>query len=180
MTWLELFQIIKLNSHLTVPIRTDLHKPWVEGISTSREALSGDALINLLVTSMRTRSDDRVYQTFSPYHYFYNTEGRNWWAEAIKGDEDELYPVINMFAAHCTTDEMGRQVTSLGTVNRSYYNGDVVNNFSGTTTQGLKLDGKEWTARSAAGETLEVGTVVKIVKLEGVKLYVEPVCAAVK
>jgi len=44
----------------------------------------------------------------------------------------------------------------------------------------LKLDGKEWTARSAANETLEVGTVVKIVKLEGVKLYVEPICAAVK
>ena len=47
-------------------------------------------------------------------------------------------------------------------------------------TGALKLDGKEWTARSAAGETLEVGTVVKIVKLEGVTLYVEPVCAAVK
>lgn len=44
----------------------------------------------------------------------------------------------------------------------------------------LKLDGKEWTARSAAGEPLPVGTVVKIVKIEGVKLYVEPVCAAVK
>ncbi len=44
----------------------------------------------------------------------------------------------------------------------------------------LKLDGKEWTARSMAGEPLPVGTVVKIVKIEGVKLYVEPVCAAVK
>ncbi|MBQ9968791.1 MAG: NfeD family protein [Oscillospiraceae bacterium] len=46
-------------------------------------------------------------------------------------------------------------------------------------TGALKLDGREWTARSAAGETLPVGTVVKIVKIEGVKLYVEPVCAAV-
>ena len=55
---------------------------------------------------------------------------------------------------------------------------ETVDNLRATGT--LKLDGKEWTARSAAGETLEVGTVVKIVKLEGVKLYVEPVCAAVK
>ena len=47
-------------------------------------------------------------------------------------------------------------------------------------TGALKLDGKEWTARSVGGETLEVGTVVKIVKLEGVKLYVEPACAAVQ
>ena len=53
-----------------------------------------------------------------------------------------------------------------------------VDNLRATGT--LKLDGKEWTARSADGETLEVGTVVKIVKLEGVKLYVEPACAAVK
>ena len=55
---------------------------------------------------------------------------------------------------------------------------ETVDNLRATGT--LKLDGKEWTARSTAGETLEVGTVVKIVKLEGVKLYVEPVCAAVK
>lgn len=44
----------------------------------------------------------------------------------------------------------------------------------------LKLDGKEWTARSEAGEPLAEGTVVKIVRIEGVKLYVAPVCAAVK
>lgn len=47
-------------------------------------------------------------------------------------------------------------------------------------TGALKLDGKEWTARSEAGEDLPVGTVVKIVRIEGVKLYVEPACAAVK
>lgn len=53
-----------------------------------------------------------------------------------------------------------------------------IDNLRATGT--LKLDGKEWTARSAAGEVLEPGTVVKIVKLEGVKLCVEPACAAVK
>lgn len=47
-------------------------------------------------------------------------------------------------------------------------------------TGALKLDGKEWTARSEAGDSLQAGTVVKIVRIEGVKLYVEPVCAAVK
>lgn len=55
---------------------------------------------------------------------------------------------------------------------------ETVDNLRATGT--LKLDGKEWTARSAGGETLEVGAVVKIVKLEGVKLYVERACAAVK
>ena len=53
-----------------------------------------------------------------------------------------------------------------------------VDNLRATGT--LKLDGKEWTARSTAGEILEPGTVVKIVKLEGVKLYVEHAPAAVK
>lgn len=47
-------------------------------------------------------------------------------------------------------------------------------------TGALKLDGKEWTARSTDGEILAVGTVVTIVKIEGVKLLVEPACAAVK
>lgn len=47
-------------------------------------------------------------------------------------------------------------------------------------TGALKLDGKEWTARSEAGDSLQAGTVVKIVRIEGVKLYVEPVCAAAK
>ena len=44
----------------------------------------------------------------------------------------------------------------------------------------LKLDGREWSARSMDGAPIEVGTVVKIVKIEGVKLYVEPACAAVR
>ena len=47
-------------------------------------------------------------------------------------------------------------------------------------TGALKLDGKVWTARSAADGCLPVGAVVKIVKIEGVKLVVEPVCAAVE
>lgn len=52
-----------------------------------------------------------------------------------------------------------------------------VNNLLGTGA--LKLEGKEWSARSASDEVLAVGSVVKVVRIEGVKLFVEPVRAAV-
>lgn len=54
---------------------------------------------------------------------------------------------------------------------------EAVDNLKGTGT--LKLEGKEWSARSVTGEILQPGSVVVIVKIEGVKLYVEPACAAV-
>lgn len=47
-----------------------------------------------------------------------------------------------------------------------------VDNLQGTGA--LKLDGKEWTVRSTDGSVLPAGTLVKIVRLEGVKLLVEP------
>ena len=49
---------------------------------------------------------------------------------------------------------------------------ETVDNLRGTGS--LKLDGKEWSVRSANGEVLPEGTLVTVVKLEGVKLYVEP------
>ena len=49
---------------------------------------------------------------------------------------------------------------------------ETVDNLRGTGA--LKLEGKEWSVRSANGDVLPEGTLVKIVKLEGVKLYVEP------
>ena len=61
---------------------------------------------------------------------------------------------------------------------RSAYLTQTVDNLRGTGA--LKLDGKEWTVRSADESILPVGTLVKIVKLEGVKLYVEPAHAAVR
>lgn len=45
-------------------------------------------------------------------------------------------------------------------------------------TGAVKLDGKIWTARSTSGDILPAGTLIRVVKLEGVKLYVEPVHAA--
>lgn len=42
-------------------------------------------------------------------------------------------------------------------------------------TGALKLDGKEWTVRSATGAILSAGTLVRVVSIQGVKLYVEPV-----
>lgn len=59
---------------------------------------------------------------------------------------------------------------------RTAYITEAVDNLRGTGA--LKLDGKEWTVRSATDSILPEGTLVKIVKLEGVKLYVEPVHAA--
>lgn len=55
---------------------------------------------------------------------------------------------------------------------RQAYLSQTVDNLRGTGA--LKLDGKEWSARSANGDILPEGTLVTIVKLEGVKLYVEP------
>jgi len=55
---------------------------------------------------------------------------------------------------------------------------EMVDNLRGTGT--LKLEGKEWSARSVSDETIQPGTVVKVVKIEGVKLLVEPAWAAVK
>ena len=35
------------------------------------------------------------------------------------------------------------------------------------------VDGKTWSARSESGETLPEGTLVRAVRMEGVKLFVE-------
>lgn len=59
---------------------------------------------------------------------------------------------------------------------RTAYITEPVDNLRGTGA--LKLDGKEWSVRCLGGELLSEGTLVKIVKLEGVKLFVEPVHAA--
>ena len=61
---------------------------------------------------------------------------------------------------------------------REAYLTETVDNLRGTG--GLKLDGKEWTVRSMDDQILPEGSLVKIVKLEGVKLYVTPVQTAVK
>ena len=39
----------------------------------------------------------------------------------------------------------------------------------------VKLGAMEWTARSATGETISAGTLVKVEKIEGVKAFVTPV-----
>ena len=49
---------------------------------------------------------------------------------------------------------------------REAYLLETADNLRGTGT--LKLDGKTWTVRSASEEVLQAGTLVRIVKLEGV------------
>ena len=51
--------------------------------------------------------------------------------------------------------------------------GRVVETVQNDLTQGrVKLGGMEWSARSTSGEILEVGTPVKVDKIEGVKVFV--------
>ncbi len=44
----------------------------------------------------------------------------------------------------------------------------------------VKLNGMEWTARSTSGEPIAAGTLVRVDRIEGVKVFVSPVEAAVK
>ena len=45
-----------------------------------------------------------------------------------------------------------------------------------TISQGqVKLGAIEWTARSATNEKIEAGTLIKVDRIEGVKVYVTPV-----
>ena len=57
-------------------------------------------------------------------------------------------------------------------IGRQAYLTETVDNIRGTGA--LKLDGKDWSVRSVNGDVLPEGTLVTVVKLEGVKLYVEP------
>ncbi len=72
-----------------------------------------------LVREVTAPNNGDAYQTMSPYYYFYNADGKNWWAEAIKGDTDKVYPVINKYA---------KGETATGATNpKGYsYNGEIV------------------------------------------------------
>ena len=48
-----------------------------------------------------------------------------------------------------------------------------IDNMAATGT--VKLGAMEWTARSATGEKISTGTLVKVEKIEGVKVFVVPV-----
>ena len=55
---------------------------------------------------------------------------------------------------------------------RGYVTADI-DNISATGT--VKLGAMDWTARSATGEIIKAGTLVKVEKIEGVKAFVVPV-----
>ena len=44
----------------------------------------------------------------------------------------------------------------------------------------IRLGAMEWTARSSSGEAIEVGTLVKVDRVEGVKAFVTPVSAPIR
>lgn len=54
--------------------------------------------------------------------------------------------------------------------------GLVTADINNITAQGqVKLGAMEWTARSSSGESIPVGTLVRVDKIEGVKVFVTPV-----
>lgn len=89
-----------------------------------------DVRLDTVYSELTTLAEGMNWGTLSPYYYFYNEEGKNWYAEAIKGSRAELYPVVNKHAFSNNTDES------------FVYYGDVRNNFS--TGTGLELDGKDY------------------------------------
>lgn len=66
----------------------------------------------------------------------------------------------------------------VGSVGRSV--GRVTTDIDNVEARGqVKLGGMEWTARSTSGDPISVGTEVRVDRVEGVKVYVTPVEAAV-
>lgn len=65
------------------------------------------AMLQEIYAEATTLKDGYEWGTLSPYSYFYNEEGKNWWAEAVKGDTDKLYPVVNKYAYDDSTGYFG-------------------------------------------------------------------------
>ena len=77
-----------------------------------------------------------------------------------------LRPFVKKFVAPNRTPTNADMV-----IGREAYLTEAVDNIR--STGALKLDGKEWTVRSTDESVLPEGTLVKIVRIEGVKLFVE-------
>lgn len=99
--------------------------------------------------------------------------GGNVWVQII------VFFVVSIILLACLRPFTKKYVTPNKTatnadmaLGQQAYLTETVDNLRGTGS--LKLDGKEWSVRSANGEVLPEGTLVTVVKLEGVKLYVEP------
>jgi len=90
----------------------------------------GDSRLDTVYGELTTLGENMKWGTLSPYYYFYNEDGKNWFAEAIKGKRDTLYPVVNKYAKTNNTDTAFE------------YYGDIRNNFD--TETGLALDGKDY------------------------------------
>ena len=90
------------------------------------------AALKKLITRLKTPTEGNEYGTHSPYTYFYNEEGKNWWAEAIKGDPDKTYHVINKYAFE---DDTNRPYT---------YNGEAGKQNNYNSGQNLPQDGKDY------------------------------------
>ena len=84
-----------------------------------------------------------------------------------------LWPFVKKFLRpHLTKTNVDSVVSTEGYVT------EAVDNLSATGQ--VKLGGMYWTARSASGENIPQGTLIKVEKIEGVKVFVAPVTSQVQ
>ena len=74
-------------------------------------------------------------------------------------------PLVRKMSAKAVPTNLDRAIGSAARVTEE------INNDAGTGA--VYVDGKTWTARSTDGSVLPKGQMVRIVKMEGVKLFVE-------
>ncbi|MGN0444817.1 MAG: RICIN domain-containing protein [Acutalibacteraceae bacterium] len=102
---------------------TSAWNDWLTGKITNLQynPVTGIDVVN------HTVSAGYSHGTQSPYGYFYNPKGQNWLAEAIKGDPNELYPVVNKYAFR----DDGTSPCVVDDVAYDYYYGDIRNHYTG-------------------------------------------------
>ena len=118
--------------------------------------LGEEAMIEF-TESIRTQTDGSQYNTLSPYAHFYNQDNnKNWWAEAIKGDVNSLYPVINKYAYADPSEQLFA------------YNGDVAQDYNGlkymSGFRGLGIDIYSISFSLADDKLLSVETTQNVLK----------------
>lgn len=108
-----------------------------------------------IMAQVTTLGEKMEWGTLSPYAHFYNAEGKNWWAEAIKGDTDKLYPVINKYAY--TDSDL--PLPYYGTVREDYQGQAYMSGFRGLGipiyTLGLSIGGEGYLSNDDTVQVLD-------------------------
>ncbi|MBQ2244578.1 MAG: hypothetical protein II320_01925, partial [Oscillospiraceae bacterium] len=94
-TWIDLVQIAYRSADR---VGDDQSKDSLGYVEVGGVQYDLQTMLKEIYAEVTVVNEGYEWATLSPYHYFYNEDGKNWWAEAIKGDTDKLYPVINKYA----------------------------------------------------------------------------------